>query len=76
VLASARVPIDTACRRAEIGVSNVAAPFSTASSATATGFGIISTAPPKLTAPTKINPPFTLRPISPLHSAGSTAAGV
>ena len=45
------------CRREEIGIRSCEAPFSTASSATATGLGIISTEPPRFRAPTTIRPP-------------------
>ena len=55
--------------RDDMGINKVIAPFSIASSATATGFGTISIEPPRFKAPTMMSLPFTLRSINPTQSA-------
>ncbi len=57
------------CLRDDIGINKVVAPFSTANSATATGFGINSIEPPRFSAPTIIIPPLALLSINPPQSA-------
>ena len=61
------------CQRAEAGINNVCACFSTASSATCNALGTSSIEPPRLADPTTIVPPRLLRPSSDPQSAVSTA---